>query len=267
MQILHLECSADEKDIVIAELYSRGTSGIIEEEATNARVGLQAFFDTAFPADDFAAHGPWWEPADETNWVRAIMDSWDPIPVGEHFFLAPDWRDDPTPEGRIRLVVRPGVALGTGYHATTQMCLEAMEQYLKPGDRLLDLGTGSGILSHAAWLLGEREITAADIDHQAIESATENLARAKVPVKLITGSTSALPDNCADFLVANISADGLIELSTEIVRCLSATGIAVLSGFPPDRLGDVQLGFELEGFHHVDDDQREDWACLVMSRT
>ena len=206
MQVLHLECAAGEKDILIAELYARGTSGILEEEASGERVALQAFFGAAFPADEFSAYSPRWEPADETNWVRIIMESWDPIPVGERFFLAPDWRDDPTPEGRIRLEVRPGLALGTGYHATTQMCLEAMERRLAPGDRLLDLGTGSGILSKPPGCSGEREIIAADIDPQAIESATENLARADVPVKLITGSTSVLPNNCADFLVAGISA-------------------------------------------------------------
>jgi len=267
MHILRLVCPAGAAERVVAELYSLGTKGIIEGDPSGGQVALQAFFDEVFAAGEFAGYDARWEPADETNWARLIMESWDPLLVGERFFVVPDWRDDPTPGGRIRLEVRPGLALGTGYHATTQMCLEAMEMHLRTGDRFLDLGAGSGILSHAAWLLGERAIFAADIDPQAIESARDNLGRAEVPIELIEGSTSSLGDGCADFAVANISAGGLIELGTEIHRCLSGTGIAVLSGFPPERSDDVQLGYELDGFFLIDSDKRDEWACLVMKKS
>ncbi len=264
MHVLRLECAAGEKDFLIADLYSRGTAGIIEEDLPGGRAVLRAFFRERFPADDLAGHSPAWEPAGETNWVRRVMDNWDPLLVGKRFFLVPDWRDDPTPEGRIRLEVRPAMTLGTGYHATTQMCLEIMEQHLKPGDRFLDLGAGSGILSHAAWLLGERPIIAVDIDPEATKAAAGNLTRAGVPASLFTGSTRALSTDCADFLVANISAEGLIELCAEIRRCLSPRGIAVLSGFPPARAGEVRCCYETAGFRVLGSDERQDWACLTV---
>ena len=130
--VLRLSGPAADLELLIARLWELGTTGIIEDPCPGDEFQLRAFFPQRFEAGEFAAWQPAWEEAEDKNWVRIIMDSWDPIEVGERFFVAPDWRDDPTPPGRIRLVVRPGVALGTGYHPTTQMCLEAMESETHP---------------------------------------------------------------------------------------------------------------------------------------
>ena len=267
MNVLILECPRDEKDVLIAELNERGTRGIIEQELPGGGVRLQAFFEESLPPGNFAPYNPRWEPADETNWARVVMDSWEPVEAGERFFIVPDWRDDPTPPGRLRLEVHPGVALGTGYHATTQMCLEAMEHHLRPADTFFDLGTGSGILSQAAWLLGPRRIIACDTDPQATESAAANLRRANVPVLLFTGSAPSIADGAADFLAANISAPVLLNLAGEIRRCLAPGGRSVLSGFSPDESARLRHGFESAGFGLIDRDARDDWACLLMRKT
>ncbi len=263
MQVLTIECAAEDKDLLIARLYELDTRGIVEEDLPGERVELRAFFDQAFEAGEFASHGAEWTPADETNWARKIMEDWDPVLVGERWFLVPDWRSDPTPPGRLRLEVRPGVALGTGYHPTTQMCLEAMERYFEAGNRFFDLGCGSGILSHAARLIGAGRLVTADTDPQATESAAENMERFETPVLLFTGSVDAVADAAVDFLVANISAEALIELRDEIRRCVAPGGIAVLSGFPPARTADLCEAFASGGFDTLGTDARGEWACVV----
>ncbi len=266
MEALYLECSGEEKDRLVAELWERGTRGIIEREAAGGRYELEAFFDERFGAEELAAYGPRWETAEERNWVRLIMESWRPFPVGERFFVVPDWRDDATPPGRLRLEVHPGIALGTGEHPTTQMCLEAMERELRAGECFFDVGTGSGILAQAAWLLGARRVIACDTDPQATEAAGENLGRAGVPALLFTGSAAAVADRVAAVAAANLSAETVVEAAGEIARVLEEGGRAVLSGFGPERSAEVRRAAEGAGMRFLGGQERDGWACLVVVR-
>lgn len=266
MHALLLECSAEEKDLLVAELWERGTRGVVEYERPPDRFLLEAFFPEPFPPEPFAAYRPRWEPVEEVNWARVTMESFEPILAGERFFIVPDWRDDPAPPGRLRLVIRPGVALGTGYHPTTQMCLEAMERHLRPGQTFLDLGAGSGILTHAAALLGAGRLIACDTDPQAAEAAAENLARAGVNALLFVGSSNALRDAVADFAAANISPDAAIALAGDIARLLRPRGLAVLSGFEPPSLGRVREAAGAASFEILEENARDGWAALTVRR-
>src|SRR6185312_10980629 len=96
-----------------------------------------------------------------------------PMEVGQRFYLVPEWRDDPAPEGRFRVTVNPGMAFGTGVHETTQLCIEALEDFVQPGMIVLDVGTGSGILATVARLLGAERAIACDNDPIAIEVAQQ----------------------------------------------------------------------------------------------
>ena len=98
---------------------------------------------------------------EDRDWVQTARDLMRPMAVGKRFYLVPAWRDDPAPEGRLRIAVNPGLAFGTGVHETTRLCLEALEDYLAPGMSVLDVGTGSGILAEAARLLGRGRCTLA----------------------------------------------------------------------------------------------------------
>jgi len=266
MYLLVLHCPASEAELLAAELYARGTAGIEERPAGGGEIELRAYFRRRVPAGDLGRYSPAWFPADRTNWAEKIMQDWEPLLVGERFFIVPDWRDDPAPPGRIRLAVRPGLALGTGYHATTQMCLEAMERYLRRGDRFLDLGCGAGILSHAAYLLGAGPILAADIDPQAIESARENFTRAGVPARLVLGSAECLAPGRVDFLAANISGEALIDLAAAITRLAAPAARAVLSGFPPYLAPEIADAYRIRRWRLLERMSREGWAAVAAER-
>lgn len=267
MQALILETSPEEKDQLVAELWERGATGFIEHEELSGRILLEAFFREPFPIDAYAAWNARWEPVEEVNWVRLTMESFAPIEVGERFFIVPDWRDEPTPPGRLRLEIRPGLALGTGYHPTTQMCLEAMERRLGAGEVFFDLGAGSGILAQAAALLGAGRIIACDIDAQAVEAAQENLARAGVAALLFQGSVDAVAGQAAHFVAANISPGATIGLAREIARVLRPEGLAVLSGFEPNRIDEVASAARAAGLELLETTARDGWAAILVRRS
>ena len=111
----------------------------------------------------------------EEDWSENWKQYYQPFPVGEKLYVVPEWmRGEPVPEGRQPVYLNPGLIFGTGSHGTTRLCLEGVERYVKPGDRMLDLGTGSGILAIAAVLLGAKEAVGCDIDPKASRVAAEN---------------------------------------------------------------------------------------------
>jgi ribosomal protein L11 methyltransferase len=122
---LEIDCDPDDRDLLIAELWEHGSAGIVELSASNVR----AFFeDEAHRAKLLHLFpGARAREEEQRDWVQSARDLLQPMEVGERFFLAPFWRDDPTPDGRFRIAVNPGMAFGTGVHETTQLCLEALE--------------------------------------------------------------------------------------------------------------------------------------------
>lgn len=262
-----VECELTQKEHLVTELHEMGTTGILEEDLPGGRCRLAAFFDdegrAALAARRLGAYGAIVREEDDRDWVRVSQALWQPLLVGERFFLVPPWRGDPTPAGRIRLEMPVGQASGTGLHPATQLAIETMERVLRTGDRVLDLGTGSGILAAAASLLGAGEVAGCDIDAEAVAAAREYLSAAAPNTSLFAGSVRSVRNGCADLLVANINAVTIVNLAREIARVLKPQGKAVLTGFP--RVEAVQIG---ETFAELGLPPRErlesgDWACLV----
>src|SRR5258708_288964 len=166
---LEIDCDPEDRDLLIAELWEEGSEGIVELSPSLVR----AFFDD--PADRRALHarfpGAREREEEQRDWVQSARDLLQPMEVGRRFYLVPEWRDDPAPDGRLRITINPGLAFGTGVHETTRLCMEALEEYLRPGMSVRDVGTGSGILAKAAKLLGAGNVTACDIDPVAVEIA------------------------------------------------------------------------------------------------
>ncbi len=218
---LDLPSPQADRDLLIAELWDAGCTGINELNDSAVRV----FFDDEAGAQS-ASHrfGGTPQPADDTDWVSEAQRSLEPRNVGERFFLVPHWRDDPTPPGRFRIEVNNGLAFGTGKHETTRLCLELLEKLVQPGMTVVDIGTGTGILSEAATLLGAAHVYASDVDHGASEIARDH------GVLAFTGSADAVGSGVADLLVANISPEAISGMRREVPRVLKPGGVAILSG-------------------------------------
>lgn len=262
---IDLERPQEDKEITIAELWEAGCSGIVELEDSADLARLRAFFDDDARQPELQSRfGGEIKPADTRDWVAFAHEYLQPMEIGERIFVCPEWRDDPTPPGRIRIVVNAGLAFGTGAHETTRLCLEALERHLKPGMTIVDVGTGSGILAEAAAKLGAGRVLANDSDPEAVAVARENFDRAGVPVELALGSADAVPADCADIVVANISPAWIADLALEWMRILKRGGIGILSGFEADDVPRVSKALETAGARITGEFGEREWRMLEI---
>lgn len=164
----------------------------------------------------------------DRNWSAEWQADWAPLLIGERFFLCPAWLAVEVPAGRIRLEMVPGNVFGGGDHATTQLCLELLEQLVVPGSFVADIGAGTGILTVAARALGARAV-GCDINR---ESTVDFI-----------GSADALAGGRFDGVIANIQLGVLTELAGELRRLLRPGGWLLVSGFMPEQVGDVEALF------------------------
>ena len=257
---IDIECAQEDRDLTIAELWEAGCTGIVELDAA-----LRVFFDDDARQPELQARfGGEIKPADTRDWVAFAHEYLKPMEIGRRIFVCPEWRDDPTPAGRIRIVVNAGLAFGTGAHETTRLCLEAIERHLRPGMTIVDVGTGSGILAEAAVKLGGGKVWANDNDPDAVAVAQENFERAGVEVSLSIGSAEALPGNVADILVANISPAWIADLAADWVRILKPDGIAILSGFEAQDIPRVSAALEAAGASVAGEFGEHEWRMLEV---
>lgn len=215
---LEIECDPDDRELLIADLWDHHSAGIVE--LSNSRV--RAFFEDNEDRSELLQlfPGATVRIEEDRDWVQSARDLLQPTEVGTRFFLAPEWRDDPTPAGRLRIVVNPGMAFGTGVHETTRLCLEALEEFVKPGASVLDVGTGSGILAQAATLLGAGKVFACDTDPVALEIAKSGFV----------GSVDAVASMSLDLVVANISPETIVRIAPDLVRVLRPGGVLLATG-------------------------------------
>jgi ribosomal protein L11 methyltransferase len=254
MWSVEIAAPAEEREALVAELWDRGCAGIVEKDAT-----VEAFFEREEEARQFgipAYHDP------ARDWVQVSRDCWAPLAVGERFYLAPEWCEDPTPEGRMRLEMHPGLACGSGWHEATQLCLEALECYVRAGARVADVGVGSGILSQGAALLGAGVVVACDTDLEAVR-----IARARRTAALLfCGSADGLRGGSADVAVSNIGGVAAAGVAAESLRCLAEGGVALVSGFETHEEGGMREAIVAAGGVIVDRREKRGWVLLVYAR-
>jgi len=166
----------------------------------------------------------------DRDWERIWLDQFHPMQFGKRLWICPAGQRPPAEHGQILIDLDPGLAFGTGTHATTALCLEWLDRCTPVQQQVLDYGCGSGILAIAALKLGAASVWAVDIDKQALLASRDNATRNGVDVNLQTGLPGQLPDQGFDLLLANILANPLVEMAGHLARLVRPAGDLVLSG-------------------------------------
>ena len=206
----------------------------------------------------------------DSDWENNWRQYYEPIEVGEKLVVVPEWLEAPE-DGRVPLRLDPGLIFGTGSHATTKMCLAALERYAAPGKTVLDLGCGSGILAIGALLLGCDRAAGCDIDPKAPEVAEANAALNGIGKNrfavyagdvLTDAGMRKLLGEGYDIVTANIVADVIIPLAAIVRPFLKADGVFLTSGIIEGRQDEVQAALEKNGFEIVNHRCEEEWHCF-----
>lgn len=199
----------------------------------------------------------------EEDWATAWKTYFKPIHVGR-FLIKPIWEEANPADGDVVLELDPGMAFGTGTHATTTLCLHALAERVQSGIEMFDLGTGSGILAIAAAKLGAR-VKAVDLDPVAVRVAQENVDvnRVSDAVEILQGDLGTVLHGRADLVVANIIADVILTLLPELPRLLRPKGVFLASGIIENRAVDVEEGLIQAGFKILERREDSGWILLI----
>lgn len=208
----------------------------------------------------------------DEDWANNWKQYYKPFTLGERIFIRPEWVDSDVPDNRVALTMNPGHLFGTGTHDTTQMCMLELERLIKGGERVLDLGCGSGILSVLSLLLGADKAVAVDIDPAAPETVGENLALNPQCIgkcDVFVGDVTSDADlhkkigGGYDLVVANIVADVIISICGAAYEFMADGAVFVTSGIISSRADEVLDALEKAGFEVVSQRCQNDWRCIT----
>ena len=204
----------------------------------------------------------------EEDWATAWRQYYKPVRVGEKLMVVPSWEHYQPEKEDVVITLDPGMAFGSGTHATTRLCMRLIEQFLSPGQDMLDVGTGSGILAVTALKLGARRAVGVDIDATAVRVAGENAALNGVEENLsvICGDLACDVKGRFQLITANIVADIIIRLTPDVPPLLQDGGTFVVSGIIDSREQDVRDALEQNGFQVISSLTEGGWVALACRR-
>ena len=209
----------------------------------------------------------------QEDWEWGWKQYFKPFPVGRTFMIKPSWETVDDPQGRRILEIDPASSFGTGSHDTTQLCMTALEECVHPGDKLLDMGTGSGILAIAAAMLGADVQTVVDIDENCLRTAQENAEKNHVSIgRSLCGDAlrdPALAQEIGagyDIIVANIVADIIIGMAPMFYEKLVSGGTLICSGILNERADEVRAALERTGFVTLHHANSTDWSAFSAKK-
>ncbi|MHB1005652.1 MAG: 50S ribosomal protein L11 methyltransferase [Chloroflexota bacterium] len=295
MEWLELSCKVDrEAAEPVGELFARHGRGVAVEEDVNAIEGEEVlapspfvFVRTYLALDDSAAakqqeieRGLWVlgiirpvGPLEtrrlvEQDWAEAWKEHFHVHRVGRRLVIKPSWREYAPAPDELIIALDPGMAFGTGLHPTTQLCMRALEDTIAGGEKVLDLGTGSGILAIAAVRLGATSALALDTDPVAVEVAAANVAANGLADRIAVGQGSLPMTSPRAFpvVVANIIARVIAVLAGELAAALTPGGTLIASGIIAERELEVVTALKASGFALVNRMQDGDWVALIAHR-
>ena len=256
-QIAHVDLIEQElldkpRDTVIVHLYVQPDAQPAEPVAL-----LAARLDEAKIAHTIETEG-----VEQEDWQNGWRKYYHPMEVGKRLAIVPSWQQYDT--DRVKLVLDPGLAFGTGGHETTNLCLEALDEIVAGGERVLDIGTGSGILAIAALKLGAAVAEGVDIDPVAVRTAGENAALNGVQDKLtvLVGDLSDKASGQYDLVLANIVANAIISLSPAVPALMKDGGRFIASGIIDTRKDEVIAALQAAGLRVVKVQEKRGWECI-----
>ncbi len=205
---------------------------------------------------------------DDEDWATAWKKYYHPIKISDKFTIVPSWETYERGEEELIIELDPGMAFGTGTHPTTIMCIQALEKTVKSQDTVLDVGTGSGILSIAAAMLEAKEVYAYDLDPVAVESATENVNLNKVSAIVQVQENNLLEgiETNADVIVANILADIIMLFTLDAYKLLKTDGFFITSGIIESKKMDVEIALIEAGFTIAEVITMDDWVAFIAKK-
>lgn len=205
----------------------------------------------------------------EEKWATAWKEFYHPVQITDKLTIVPTWETytPHSPEEHI-IELDPGMAFGTGTHQTTRLCLEAVEKYVVAGDDVIDVGTGSGVLSILAAKLGANSVLALDLDDVAVRAAQENIDVNKVGdiVEVTTGNLLEGVDRNVDVVVANILADVILMFPDDVYRVLKPGGLFIASGIIETKVEEVAAAIVAAGLTMIERDNKDDWFALIARK-
>lgn len=237
----------------------------IRELMMNLRHELEAM--KADGSVDFGAMTLDMQDVKDEDWSENWKKYYKPFRVGAHLVVKPTWEPYAAKSDDLVIELDPGMAFGTGTHETTNMCMQMVEKHLTPGMRVMDVGTGSGILAIAAAKLNAGEVLAIDIDPDAVKVAKENVTLNGVgdKVRVVVGDlvkSEAMP---CELAVANIVADAICMLAAPLTRHLVKDGLLICSGIIRERENDVLKAADEAGYSRIDRIEKGEWVALCFT--
>lgn len=204
----------------------------------------------------------------EEDWENAWKAYYKPVRVGRRLVVKPSWEDYSAGEGDLVIEMDPGMAFGCGTHATTSLCLRLLEKYIRTGDKVYDVGTGSGILAIASAKLGAGRVLAVDLDPLACRVAAENIMRNDVAdkVQVLQGNLLELVEDSADLVVSNIIASVIAGFAPDASRALAPGGKFIASGIIRERAVEVRTAVAAAGLVVQEQLAEGEWVALVAGK-
>ena len=208
----------------------------------------------------------------EEDWANAWKEFFHVTHIGKRIVIRPSWRDYTPRDDEVVIELDPGMAFGTGLHPTTRMCLEQLESYARPGMRVLDVGTGSGILAIAAAKLGAASVYGIDNSSVAVESATENIAvnglkdRVSIALGTLDEAGAARLAGQFDLVLANIIARVIGSIAPQLAQVLKPGGLLITSGIIEERRHEAEQPLLAAGLQLLAEAKIDDWITLMLKK-
>lgn len=203
---------------------------------------------------------------EQEDWQNAWKKYYHAMDIGKRLAIVPGWEEYQT--DRTVITMDPGMAFGTGTHETTSLCLEVLDERVKGGERMLDIGTGSGILAIAALKLGAAEAEGVDIDPMCVRTAGENAERNGVQdrLKVLVGDLSDKASGVYNIITANIVAAAILSLAPHVPALMAPDAVFIASGIIDTRKDEVLEGLRAAGLDPIEVHEKRGWACIVCRK-